>query len=285
MEENKRRRSPKYVLIVSIVLVIAVVLINMFWSWAFGQSYQQMFQRVRSLSKPTVRMEQPRLTAKRPELMLQKTGFIISFNTETNCPNYVAWYLTGSRAKGRNTKRKDLFEGDPAIAKERRIEYYDYNNTRYDRGHMCPSGDNKHNSKAMDDCFLMTNMCAQAHNLNIGAWNDLEQECRRWAKNYSPVAIVCGPIFDKRPYRYVGQRKGHRIAVPDRFFKVVLMNGRVPKAIGFIYPNKDTNKPMRHFAVSVDDVERQTGIDFFYQLDDKVENKIEAVCNPAAWNI
>lgn len=283
MEENKQRRSPKYVLIVSILLVVAVVLINVFWSWAFGQSFLKKVQT--QYKTATVKMEQPRLTALRPELILQKTGFIVSFNTETNCPNYVAWYLTANRAKGRNSKRKDLFEGDPSIEKNRRIEYYDYNNVGYDRGHMCPSGDNKHNSKAMDDCFLMTNICPQAHNLNIGAWNDLEQECRRWAKNYGAVAIVCGPIFDKRPYRYVGQRRGYRIAVPDRFFKVVLMNGRIPKAIGFIYPNNDTNRPTRSFAASVDEVERQTGIDFFFQLDDKVENRIEAECNPAAWNI
>lgn len=278
MEENTRKRSSKYVLVVCILIVVAVFLINIFWSWAFGQ---KLFYR-----RPTtvVKMELPRKLKDRPEQILQKDGFVVSFNSQTNCPNYVAWYLTEKRAKARSVQRKDEFNGDPSIPANRRVESFDYNNSRYDRGHMCPSGDNKHSRQAMDDCFLMTNMCPQAHNLNIGAWNDLEQECRRWAKYYGAVAIVCGPIFDSKNPRTFG-RRGHRVSIPDRFFKVVLMNGRIPKAIGFIYPNNDTHKPMRTFAVSVDEVERQTGIDFFYQLDDNIENRIEAECKPAAWNI
>ena len=279
MEENTPKRSPKYVLIVSIVLVVAVVLMNLLWSWAFGQT-----RKYEPKKCVVVKMEMPMRLKDRPERILQKTDFVISFNPETNCPNYVAWYLSANRAKGHNVKRKDEFNGDPTIPSQQRIETQDYYNSRYDRGHMCPSGDNKHSRQAMEDCFLMTNMCPQSHTLNTGAWNDLEQECRRWAKNYGAVAIACGPIFDtKNPLR-IG-RRGHRVAVPDRFFKVVLMNGRIPKAIGFIYPNRGTNKSMRTFAVSVDEVERITGIDFFYQLDDNTEKRIEAECNPAAWNI
>lgn len=278
MEENRQKRSPKWVLMVSIVIVVAVVLMNLLWSWAFGQ--KPTYQRTHSVTQ----YELPRRLTDRPEQILKKEGFVISFNSETNCPNYVAWYLTASRAKARSVHRKDEFNGDPQIPANRRVETQDYYNSRYDRGHMCPSGDNKHSRRAMDDCFLMTNMCPQAHALNIGAWNDLEQECRRWAKNYGAVAIVCGPIYDsKSPQRF--GRRGHRVAVPDRFFKVVLMRGRIPKAIGFIYPNRNATRPMRNYAISVDEVERLTGIDFFYQLDDKTENRIEAECNPAAWNL
>lgn len=278
MQENRHGKNPRWILMTCIVIVIAVFLINLFWSWAFGQK-PAAAQRV-----TVTRYEQPRPLGDRPELMLQKDGFVISFNSETNCPNYVAWYLTSKRAKANSVKRKDEFSGDPAIPAGRRVETQDYYRSRYDRGHMCPSGDNKHSRRAMDDCFLMTNMCPQSHALNIGAWNDLEQECRRWAKNYGAVAIVCGPIYDSKSPQHIG-RRGHRVVVPDRFFKVVLMNGRIPKAIGFIYPNRNATRPMRDYAVSVDEVERVTGIDFFYQLDDRTEVRIEAECSPSAWNI
>ena len=55
------------------------------------------------------------------------------------------------------------------------------------------------------------------------------------------------------------------------------------KAIGFVYPNDKCDGDMRDYAVTVDDVEKITGLDFFYQLDDKTEKAVESKCNPAAW--
>ena len=63
------------------------------------------------------------------------------------------------------------------------------------------------------------------------------------------------------------------------------MIGKTSKAIGFIYPNGSANKEMRDYAVSVDKVEQLTGLDFFYQLDDKIEKQIEKECKPSAWGI
>jgi DNA/RNA endonuclease G (NUC1) len=42
---------------------------------------------------------------------------------------------------------------------------------------------------------------------------------------------------------------------------------------------------MRDYAVSVDEVEKVVGMDFFYQLDDKQERQLERECNPATWGI
>ena len=103
-------------------------------------------------------------------------------------------------------------------------------------------------------------------------------------KNYKKIYIASGPIYDSPRPRWIG-KNGRRIAVPDRFFKVVLMMGRVPKAIGFIYPNQNVGGDMRDYAVSVNKIEKITGFDFFQQLDDRIENKVEDECNPAAWGI
>ncbi|MBQ0021758.1 MAG: DNA/RNA non-specific endonuclease [Prevotellaceae bacterium] len=229
-------------------------------------------------------LEQPAPLKGVNETLLFKTQFIISYNVETHCPNYVCWSLTKDRLKI-NVQRSDNFHGDPVISENSQVQTFDYSGSGYDRGHMCPAGDNKNDAKAMDESFCMTNICPQAHNLNTGDWNDLEQQCRQWVRDYGTLYICCGPIYDSKNPKTIGKRRDLRIAVPDRFFKVILSMGRVPKAIGFIYPNDDTHRDMRSYAVSVDKVEEITGYDFFYQLPDDQEKKLESVCKPAEWGI
>lgn len=230
------------------------------------------------------RLELPKPLKGSDEKYIVHEGYTCSFNTSRLTPTYVAWCLTRERTKGK-VKRTNFFDVDPSVDKRYQVKHSDYSGSRYDRGHMCPSADNQHSQKAMVECFYMTNMCPQSHALNSGAWNDLENQCRSWARNYGTIYICTGPIYDKKPYSTIGNRKSFRIAVPDRFFKVVLMVGKTTKAIGFIYPNGSANKDMRDYAVSVDKVEQLTGLDFFYQLDDKTENQIEKECKPSAWGI
>jgi len=228
--------------------------------------------------------ELPKPLNRTDEKTLVHEGYTCSFNTSRLTPTYVAWCLTRERVNGK-VKRTNFFDVDPSVESRYQVRHSDYSGTRFDRGHMCPAADNQHSQKAMVECFYMTNMCPQRHALNSGAWNDLEIQCRSWARNYGKVYICSGPIYDKKPYQTIGNRRSCRIAVPDRFFKVVLMVGRQTKAIGFIYPNGSANKEMRSYAVSVDKVEQVTGLNFFYLLDDKIENQIEKECKPSAWGI
>lgn len=229
-------------------------------------------------------LEQPAEIPGRKEVILMKSQFVISYDTKTLCPNYVCWSLNADRVDGK-VKRTDNFHADPALAGSVAVDKYDYNGSGYDRGHMCPAGDNKNSEVAMDESFCMTNMCPQNYSLNRGAWNELEQHCRNWARDYGTIYICCGPIFDSDKPRKIGTRKDVKISVPDRFFKVILYMGRVPQAIGFVYPNEACNGDIRDYAVSVDEVEEITGMDFFFQLEDELEDKLENVCNPGAWGI
>ena len=154
-------------------------------------------------------------------------------------------------------------------------------NSRYDRGHMCPAGDNKWDKQAMSESFLFTNICPQNPGLNKYEWNDVEMMCRDWARKYGAIDIVCGPMFDN-----VGEQKTigkNKVWVPTRFFKVVLCRKGEAKAIGFIYRNEGKKQLMEDAVCSVDEVERLTGIDFFPALDDKTERKIEAKADLKQW--
>ncbi len=214
------------------------------------------------------------------ELILQRTGYIVSYNEEYKIPNWVAWKLTADHTSGPYKREGIKFHEDMDVPSPR-VTTYDYNRSGYDRGHMCPSGDNKWSRTAQEESFLMTNMCPQNHNLNTGDWNEMEQQCRKWAKKYGSVYIVCGPILIGKNHKKIGKNK---VVVPEAFFKVVLCMEGTPKAIGFIYRNTEGDRPKDAYVNSVDQVERITGYDFFYQLDDKIENKVEKEQNLADWN-
>ena len=214
-----------------------------------------------------------------PEQILERTGYVASYNKATLLPNWVAWHLTAERTEG-SAKRSGVDFAEDTEVPEPRATDWDYYNSGYDRGHMCPAADNKWSKKAMEESFLFTNMCPQNGNLNRGDWNEMEMACRKWAKKYGDLYIVCGPILYKGKHKTIGKNK---VVVPEAFFKVVLRTGDNPQAIGFIYKNTSGNRPKDSYVNTVDEVERITGIDFFPSLPDDVEKKVEAECDLGLW--
>lgn len=217
----------------------------------------------------------------RPEQILHRRGYTTSYNQTTKTPNWVAWHLTAAHTKGRVQRSQEVFMEDEDIAQGQRATDNDYYNSRYDRGHMCPAGDNKWDPLAMTQSFLFTNICPQNHGLNKYEWNDLEMLCRDWARKYGAVDIVCGPLFaTSGEQKTIGRNK---VWVPYAFFKVVLCRQGTPKAIGFVYRNEGKKQAMADAVRCVDDIERLTKMDFFPELDDKTETKIEATANLSDW--
>ena len=217
-------------------------------------------------------LEIPVTIKKRNEIRLNRTGFTISYNNFYKVPNWVAWELTRQETTG-NEERKSKFLPDPDLP-EPRVEHSDYTHSGYDRGHMAPAADMKWSEKAMQESFYMSNICPQNQKLNRDDWGDLENECRTWAKKYRNVYIVCGPIYDSSNPKRIGQ---HKVAVPDRFFKVVLIyNRKNPVAMGFLFENIAGHHKLEKYMVSVDTLETITGLDFFSQLPDNIEKQVEA---------
>ena len=216
----------------------------------------------------------------RPEQILHRKGYTASYNYKTKTPNWVAWHLTKSHTYGSNQRGKEVFTEDTDV-REPRATDNDYYNSRYDRGHMCPAGDNKWDKQAMEQSFLFTNICPQNHGLNKYEWNDLEMQCRDWAREYGAVDIVCGPVYQStNGQKTIGKNK---VWVPDAFFKVVLCRQGKPKAIGFVYRNEGKKQAMADVVCTVDEVEKLTGLDFFPELDDPTEEKIEATAKLSDW--
>ena len=242
-------------------------------------------------AKTVVMYEMPAPLKDRPEQILKRKGYTVSYNSETKNPNWVAWHLTKSHTYGSFQRRQEMFSEDESV-KAPRATNNDYFNSRYDRGHMCPAGDNKWDKEAMTQSFLFTNICPQNHGLNKYEWNDLEIQCRDWAREYGAVDIVCGPLYSSKGGRYkVGSSREpqqktigrNKVWVPDAFFKVVLCRQGRPKAIGFVYRNEGVKQLKAEAVRTVDEIEALTGIDFFPALDDDMENRIEASANLSYW--
>lgn len=212
------------------------------------------------------------------ETVKKRYSYTVSYNHDMKNPNWVAWTLTSSHASGK-VQRMDFMDDEDMPAPKAYLS--DYYNSGFDRGHMCPAGDNKWSEKAMEECFLITNMCPQDGGLNRGVWNSIEQQCRAWAKKYGKIYVVCGPIYLNKNHRKIGKNK---VVVPEAFFKVVLRTGKNPQAIGFVCRNQSQKgKRKTDFVNSVDEVERITGYDFFSKLPDGVEKKIEAHADINEW--
>ncbi len=216
------------------------------------------------------------------ELIIRHIAYTLSYNTEHNTPNWVAWELTRAETEGQG-RRANQFLPDPDVEARYQVTHQDYIGSGYDRGHMCPAGDNKWDARAMTECFYLSNMCPQNHEFNSGSWERLETACRRWARRLGNVYIVCGPIYDtKRKLKTIG--RDHKISVPTGFFKCVLsLQPGQEKAIGFVYQHNEEYQSMEQAATTVDAVEELTGYDFFCNLDKKLEKRVESESNFRLW--
>lgn len=220
----------------------------------------------------------PSLLKKRSEIVFYRKAYVLSYNKDTKLPNWVAWHLTTDHSDGPVPRSNDYMEDfDVPLP---RATNEDYKSVTWTRGHMCPAGDNKWDERAMSETFLLSNMCPQTASLNTGLWNKIEQDCRKWARKYGDVYIVCGPVLFNREHETIGE---NRVVVPEAFFKVILCLHGKPKAIGFIVRNNEGKKKKDQFVNTVDDVERITGIDFFPALQDDIENEVEAYANLGDW--
>lgn len=208
------------------------------------------------------------------------TGFFLSFNKDNKTPNYVSWELTKDETNY-VVDRKDDWWKDPDI-EGCPTKDYQYSIYGYQRGHMCPSADQRWSAQAQKDCCVMANICPQLGSLNEKAWATLEGKERDWARRDGAIWIICGPIYEETDTQRIGV---DNVRVPSAFFKTFLYyNGDKSRAIAFVYPHMSATGTMESYAMSVDDLESILNYDFFSALPDDIEKKVEAEFSFREWN-
>ena len=212
------------------------------------------------------------------DLHLKKQGFSLGYSYKYRQAVWVAYTLASENLLTRQVRRKDNFRADPAV-KKRPVRPKDYARSGYDKGHLAPAADMTYSVTSMNNSFLMTNISPQTPGCNRGIWKRLESQVRRWTLQEEKLYIITGPVFSRRPARM----KKSRLPIPVAFYKVILDLTPPMKMIGFIIPNETSKRRLASFVVSVDEVERLTGYDFFCDLDDDTENRLEKMRDWQLW--
>ncbi len=211
--------------------------------------------------------------------IIHHEGYSLSYSETHEQAEWVAYELKKSHLSSTNYKRP-YFEIDEAV-KTGAASWRNYKNSGYDRGHLCPAADRRYSKLAHDETFLTSNISPQEHQFNSGIWNTLEQKVRYWASKYDGVFVVTGGVL-KGNMKTIG---AEHVAVPNQFYKVLIDNNSgKTKMIAFLMLHEDSNKPLYEFVVPVDEVEAITGIDFFPELEDSLENKLEASKSYKYWS-
>jgi len=216
------------------------------------------------------------------EEVVHHTYYSLGYNETYEFPNWVAYELTRSDLVKKNVPRAKRFNDDPEVD-TKSASYYDYRGSGYTRGHMAPAGDMAFNKEAMAECFYMSNMTPQLRVLNNGIWKELEEQIRDWAYKDEKLLIVTGPLLDGID-DYIGKNK---VGIPKSFFKIVVDPiGNDKKAIAYIIPHERCDLHLDKYAVTIDEVERRTGLDFFANyFDDALENSLESNINVKKWPV
>lgn len=224
-----------------------------------------------------LKLELPKTDSK--DKIITHTGYSFLYNEIHEQADWVAYELTKEETN-KIYERTNKFILDPKVTTFTASDS-DYKGSGYDRGHLAPASDMGWSSIAMKESFYYSNMSPQKPSFNRGIWKKLEELVRTWAVENNNLYIVTGPVL-KKELESIGVNK---VSVPKYYYKVIL-DFREPsiKGIGFILPNRGSKEPLNDYAVTIDSVEKFTGIDFFPSLQDKQENLIESTLCIECWS-
>ena len=226
---------------------------------------------------PIQGLELPKQVGK--DAIVTHTAYTLCYNEVHEQANWVAYELTGSETVS-TFERTDKFIEDPGVATGT-ANSSDYAGYGYDRGHLAPAGDMGWSAQSMIESFYYSNMSPQDPSFNRGIWKKCEELVRNWAVDFDKIYVATGPILTAG-LSTIGSNK---VSIPKYYYKVILdYSAPQGSAIGFVMPNKGSSAPLQQYAVSIDSVEKLTGIDFYAALPDAQEKTIEQAIDLNHWD-
>lgn len=173
-----------------------------------------------------------------------------------------------------NVSRKDAFGYDPIVPKDEQPDICDgtykkdANGTSYSRGHQIPSSDRLSSKAINKTTFYATNMTPQIQSFNGGIWLGLENKVKDWANASDTLYVVTGCLVEGSTRSVADNAGNGSITVPTHYYKALLRKkGSTYTACAYIYSHFNSNNSFSESnRISIDDLETQTGIDFFPNL-------------------
>jgi len=220
---------------------------------------------------------------------------VIAYSYEYDCTKlHSRWvaFTFSTATPDKNVGRTGNFRADPKLPSAYQLDDKAYSNSGYSRGHLVASGDRQYSKTANGLTFYMSNMSPQIQNgFNGGIWLNLENKVQSLGSISNPndtlYVVKGGTIKDDQIKEFI-VKGSQRIAVPKHYFMALLsLKNGAYKAIGFWFDHKAYNSSVSYAscAVSIDDLEQKTGIDFFHNLPDAIEEQVESNFSKNDWGI
>jgi endonuclease G, mitochondrial len=204
-------------------------------------------------------------------------GFVSGYDTIKLNPRWVSYHLKKEYLFGTKYLKERKFAPDPNLDEKNTAKNSDYTRSGFDRGHLARQANMKGRSKKceLEACYF-TNVSPQKQNFNRNVWNSIEMTADNLTKTYGRSWIITGPYFDEEI-----ELMNKRVEIPDGFYKIVIIqkdNGFYP--VSFVLDMDSESRNPEDYIVSIDSVETLTGLDFFHELEDPVEDRLEADRRP-----
>lgn len=239
----------------------------------------------------------------------QILNYALEWNAAKRHANWVAFSFDKTTSAD-EVSRTDAWAVDPGLPSDMQTEEADHKSDGFDKGHLCASEDRVYVKEANEQTFYYSNMSPQLNDFNGGFWRELEAQVQAWGRStasgtYDKVYVAKGGTLNDLLVNFTGTKvQGgtpttdangftiHGLACPASYFMAILaQKGNEFHAIAFLVPHQEglarnpKAEDLQRYVVSVDELERKTGIDFFCNLDDAIENQVEAeaVINDWKW--
>ncbi len=220
----------------------------------------------------------------------QVRNYSMCYDTENRVALWIAYPLCSLYMGSQG--RSDAWDYDPKIPQEYQpMLYSGWPANGYDRGHQIPSGSRTATYHENSQTFYFTNMTAQVSSFNQGVWANLENKVRGFASSCDTLYVVTGPVLttsSDSSIDYIEDRAGNMVAVPKAYFKVLLkynISSNTYYSTGFYFTNEKYNRSQPDISDmrTVNEIEQLTGIDFFKNLPDEIEESVKNQYEPSRW--
>lgn len=234
-------------------------------------------------------------------------NYALEWNPDMRHANWVAFSFDTTTSADA-VKRTDAWKEDPKLPVEMQTTEEDHKSDGFDKGHLCASEDRVYSKEANEQTFYYSNMSPQLNDFNGGFWAKMEARVQNWGRStatgtFDKVYVAKGGTMNDLLKNFTGTKvQGgtpttdengftiHGLACPKYYFMAVLaQKGDTFQAIGFLvehkegYPRNPSASELKQYVVSIDELEKKTGIDFFCNLPDHIEQTIESVTDVNAW--
>ena len=203
--------------------------------------------------------------------VVEHTYYSLSYLEEHEQAEWVHYKLNSSMLKGEIPRKKNYTLDRKVSTGSAKTS--DYTNSGLDRGHLVPAADMKMDFTSVKEAAYMSNISPQKPKFNQGVWKKLEENARDLAKK-TELYITTGGVLSSADLKKIGK---NNLSVPDQFYKIIY-DTKNQKMFAYLMPNKKIDSREK-YVVTVDSIETLTGIDFYHQLDDELENKLESIKN------